>query len=445
MASALDCIPCVRSARARHLWQCIVHPRPLFIIAALTALFVAVAPPSRAQAPGPAGYRLAAGDKIAITVLGQKDLSGEFTLDAEGSIQLMFVGSVTVKNLMVNEVKNVVTALYADGFLANPQVGVRIVELRPIYVLGAVRKPGSFPFRYGSTIKSALALAGGVGSEDNAARATVADFLGADERLRQLKQTKMELIVRLARLEAQRDGKPDFTVDTSAADPDVGNLDSIIKSEREVLETETGIQKSQVELLLAQKPRLEEEISALRAQLVAEDKQVELAGQQVERYEALAKQGLMRSATESDLKRTRARHESDRWRITADLSHRQVLIGELDVKIFEVQSQFKRQTEVALQDARRSLKQLEISIPLAAEIRASRLLQTGGIVAAEAPYVTRIIRVVDGAASTIEVSDTTILEPGDIVEVKLQRAAVARPRVGSACIAEFGSADCKTQ
>ena len=71
------------------------------------------------------------------------------------------------------------------------------------------KMPGSYPYRYGASVLSAIALAGGVAGWSKC-KAPISDFLFADERLRILESTRRALIIRRARLEAQRDGARTF-------------------------------------------------------------------------------------------------------------------------------------------------------------------------------------------------------------------------------------------
>lgn len=109
-------------------------------------------------------YRLAPGDRVTVTVFGQPDLSGDVLIDDAGTISIPLAAPIEVKDLTVSECqKRIGERLLADGILRTPSVGVRIAELRPLYVMGDVRLPGAYPFRYGSTTQSAVALAGGFG------------------------------------------------------------------------------------------------------------------------------------------------------------------------------------------------------------------------------------------------------------------------------------------
>lgn len=106
-------------------------------------------------------YRLAAGDVVAIAVLGQADLSGIQEVAQSGTVALPLIGQIRAGGLTTAELTDAISDALADGFLVNPQVAVRVDEYRPIFVTGAVVNGGAFPYQPGLTVLKALALAGG--------------------------------------------------------------------------------------------------------------------------------------------------------------------------------------------------------------------------------------------------------------------------------------------
>ena len=129
----------------------------LFVVAV-----VLVPAPSTAQArPEQPVYTLGAGDKLRITVFGEEDLSGEFEVDGGGFIALPLIGEVEAGGLSLRGIENRVVEILKNGFLKAPRVNVEVLNYRPFYILGEVKKPGSFPFVDGMTVLMAVALAGG--------------------------------------------------------------------------------------------------------------------------------------------------------------------------------------------------------------------------------------------------------------------------------------------
>lgn len=144
---------------------------PIRAVILAMALFASTAvPPAQAQAPtqtqSPArteaeAYRLGSGDEIRVTVFGHKDLSGDFTVDGSGLVALPLVGNIRAGGLVVRDFeRNIIRALKPD-YLKNPRVSAEVLNYRPFYIIGEVKKPGSYPFVNGMSVVNAVALAGG--------------------------------------------------------------------------------------------------------------------------------------------------------------------------------------------------------------------------------------------------------------------------------------------
>lgn len=108
-----------------------------------------------------ARYQLGSGDQIRVTVYGEEDLSGEFELDGTGIISMPLIGAVRVGNRDVDGAEALIAEKLADGYLINPRVSIEVMNYRPFYILGEVKKPGSYPFVNGMTTLNAIALASG--------------------------------------------------------------------------------------------------------------------------------------------------------------------------------------------------------------------------------------------------------------------------------------------
>jgi polysaccharide export outer membrane protein len=106
-------------------------------------------------------YTLGSGDKVRVTVFNEEDLSGEFEVSGEGGISLPMLGSIDVKGKNLRQVERDIEALLRDGFLKNPRVSIDVLNYRPFYILGEVKKPGSYPYVNGMTVLNAVALGGG--------------------------------------------------------------------------------------------------------------------------------------------------------------------------------------------------------------------------------------------------------------------------------------------
>ena len=110
------------------------------------------------------GYRVGSGDKLAIRVAGEPDLTGEFPVDASGAISMPYVQSITVAGMTTPQIEQLVTTKLRGGYLRNPQVSVQATSLRPFYILGEVTTAGAYPYQPGMTIQNAIAIAAGYGA-----------------------------------------------------------------------------------------------------------------------------------------------------------------------------------------------------------------------------------------------------------------------------------------
>jgi protein involved in polysaccharide export with SLBB domain len=102
-------------------------------------------------------------DVLEVRVYGEEDLSGEFRVSNDGTIDYPFAGRIEVAGLRSGELQTAIAGKLKDGYLKNPQVSVMVKEWnsRKIAVLGQVQKPGSVVYFPKMTIVDAIAAAGG--------------------------------------------------------------------------------------------------------------------------------------------------------------------------------------------------------------------------------------------------------------------------------------------
>lgn len=107
-------------------------------------------------------YELGAGDLLSIQVFGESDLSfDEIRLTDAGTFSYPFLGEIRAKGLTSSEVEQLIIRGLKGDYLIDPRVTVRILEYRPFFVNGEVKRPGGYPFKAGLTLRKAIALAGG--------------------------------------------------------------------------------------------------------------------------------------------------------------------------------------------------------------------------------------------------------------------------------------------
>jgi len=120
--------------------------------------FLCIAGPLLAQTD----YVVGPQDVLTITVFGEAELSGKFTVEQDGTFTYPQIGRIKAGGAMLRAVEQELKTKLADGYLKNPQVAVAIENYRSqrILVLGEVRAPGEYQLTGEMTLLSALARAG---------------------------------------------------------------------------------------------------------------------------------------------------------------------------------------------------------------------------------------------------------------------------------------------
>lgn len=130
-------------------------------------------PSEYAVAETRAPYRLASGDKVRVIVFGQDSLSNIYAVDGAGRISMPLIDSVEAQRRTTQELERLIEGKLRTGFLREPQVSVQVDTYRPFFVLGEVTNSGQFPYIYGMTVQTAVAIAGGFAPRGEKSRAEV--------------------------------------------------------------------------------------------------------------------------------------------------------------------------------------------------------------------------------------------------------------------------------
>jgi polysaccharide export outer membrane protein len=120
------------------------------------------------DAPAQENYTVSRQDVLNVTVFEQPDLSGKFTVAADGTCTLPLVGRVKAAGLTLREFEGQIKTHLAAGFIRNPQVSVSLDQFRGqrVFIFGGVSAPGMYPLTDDMTLVEALTKAGYGGSSE---------------------------------------------------------------------------------------------------------------------------------------------------------------------------------------------------------------------------------------------------------------------------------------
>ena len=107
-------------------------------------------------------YVLGAHDVLQISVFNQEELSGLYTIGADGSFSFPLIGRIAADGLTVRAFEQALRDGLADGYFRDPQVIVSVAEYRSrqVFVVGEVRQPGAYPLTGEMNLIGLLATAG---------------------------------------------------------------------------------------------------------------------------------------------------------------------------------------------------------------------------------------------------------------------------------------------
>lgn len=106
-------------------------------------------------------YALGVGDKVRMIVYNEPSLTGEFQVNAAGTLALPLIGDVQAQGRDVDAIGKMIHDKLADGYLRDPKVSLEVLTYRPFFILGEVKTPGQYPYVVGLTALNAIASAEG--------------------------------------------------------------------------------------------------------------------------------------------------------------------------------------------------------------------------------------------------------------------------------------------
>lgn len=113
-------------------------------------------------------YTLRPSDVVSVTVFREPDLSVEsIPVGADGMLSLPLIGSLKVDGMTTRDLERTVTERLAKSELVDPRVSVNVMQFGShlVTVEGSVEKPGMYPFKPGTRLSGAIALASGLKRE----------------------------------------------------------------------------------------------------------------------------------------------------------------------------------------------------------------------------------------------------------------------------------------
>ncbi|MET4633122.1 polysaccharide biosynthesis/export family protein [Kaistia defluvii] len=369
-------------------------------------------------------YRFGVGDVLQVSVFGQPDLSGRFSIGSDGAIRYPRLGRVMMLGLMPEEASQRIAEGLAGRIPADHTVTIDVLSHAPVFVTGDVQTPGRYEYRPGMIVLELVALGGGLRRPASPVTGAALQLLTlrqdyADQRLIRWSQR-----IERTRLEAEIAGGVFDGKDLLAG----GAPSDMVAAETALFKVRTDALAAQAEAADAQRRTLDQEIEALQESLRLHDRDLVLIEQDVSATQQLADQGLTAHSRLRDNQRQQSALKRDRLEVIGFLARARQ--NRLDVDQRAAASLEARAAEnaAALRAVELAITRTEQRIAsLAASMEAARDdLETGSL--RQIPTATfAVVRSTSSGTIQIAVGEHDRLRPGDILEVDRHLAEMEMP------------------
>lgn len=425
-----------------HKQKCMIAAKPVvtgLLLVVAFALFIL--PTKDAQAT----YKLGIQDKLTIRVVEWQAvegtlrdwtaIGGAYVVGPSGTISIPFIGELPATGKTTEDIAlSISTSLQATfGLIDPPQASVEIAEYRPFYINGDVTSPGQYPYVPGLTALKALSIAGGMRREPGFGTRASRDLVNATGMLEILQDQRLRLLIRRARIEAHKSGKPDILIDPVTTGST--KADAIIADEKAIMTTRQSKLDGQIEALDDLRTLLKGEIVTLGKKIAALQRQLAIINADRENVGQLAKRGLAVNARVASLDRTIAETEAKIFDMeTAVLRAKQdiskAVLTQTDLRnSMEAELATDRQTiDAQLSEVMRRITMQESLLSEAISLSPGAAVGLGG---EDLKITFTLVRTIHGKPTQHMIDENTPLLPGDVIKVGLTAASNVLEQSGS--------------
>jgi protein involved in polysaccharide export with SLBB domain len=388
------------------------------------------------KAPAQSKYQLGPQDKVSIKVYEWRPsrdeiyewtaFKAEYTVNPSGYLSLPLLGDVAVNGMSTTELAHDLGERLKDrmGMLERPDVTVEVVGFRPFYVVGAVEKPGEYPYRPGLTVLGAYAIAGG--KQRNAAGPLRLEREAISTRgdLRSYDLETETLRGRMARLKAElaNADKIDWPPEIKArmSDPTLSNT---FKQEQLVFDTRRQAFETQINALNQLQGYLNEEVVSLEKQLKVHQTETNAVKSELDMVMKLYNKGLTAAPRKLALERNMAQVDGERLRLESSLMRARQEISRTKISIVDLQAKRSSDISTEMQTTQGRLDEIKGRMETSknllyeTEVLAPQLLASEENAKSQQP-IFKILRKGQPLSSEEVVSEDTVVNPGDTVMVE---------------------------
>jgi polysaccharide biosynthesis/export protein ExoF len=378
------------------------------------------APDSAAAIPKDAFVpKLGPGDRIRIKIYEREDLSGEYGVREDGSILVPILGRINAGGLVIGNLEEAVVRKLFEVTQRTGNVSVDISHQRPVYVVGVIDKPGTYPYVRGMTVLQALAMSGGFHRLTASTSLALDASREAGNVLQNTERLKLAL-ARQSRLTTELRNAPDVEIPPrllQLTTPEEAK--SLIAVEKNLLAQRRAVRRQQSESVDQEISSVTETINALQSQKAVLERRVGTSSKDLDEVRQFARKGLTTRLRVQGVDREASDAEVQLSSNIALLARSKRELETLkrgkDTKVLELQAEIDQQHKAADEE----IRGLEVTLG-----QSSTLIRqiTGGQLGAVDPNkqptpIYEIVRTEETRVTTTKADETSFLYPGDVLRV----------------------------
>jgi exopolysaccharide production protein ExoF len=350
------------------------------------------------------------------------ELTGEYVVADDGTISLPLLGNFPAAGQSVQALQQSLVPPFEKLLGRKGFINALSVERQPVYIVGPVKNSGAFKYVPGMTILHAVALAGGLERGASEALQRV-EIIREAEHLQQSLDRVKRLLARTAVLRAARDGGSPITPEIVEF---AGKKDakSLVAEEGSSRSLKTMTRLAQESALGTAVENARSEVEARAGRVGANDDTIKLRSERVRSLQQLFNLNDINRTpliqAQSELSDTQERRQQAL--IEVESAKQRLAQAEQNLAKYKIDTRVEVDLEIgaAEQDG------VEAVADADGVLNVMKTLAERASAAGDSTVSYEIVRRTRQETTVIAASDTSLLEPGDLVHVRAADAATRR-------------------
>jgi protein involved in polysaccharide export with SLBB domain len=344
------------------------------------------------------------------------ELSGEYTLQQDGNMFLPLLGSTPAAGMSLKQMQSQLGLAYRGMFGRAAAVSVLLVDREPVYVIGPVLRPGTFRFAPGMTVLHAVAMSGGL----DIGTAEVSQFLELvreRERMQRAVERIKILLARSAVLKAERAGAtpeaPPRLIELAGeahAAQLLNELASMRKLAADSLKAQIGSLEASMEAGKKELRLLHTRVDHLRSNIANRLERLNVLRQLHERGNS---GGIQVNQAQSDLDDVQERMQDALAAITRTEQRIAQTMQEKVKIVTDAQIDLERDLHVTAIE----IAQEEVTLSMGRNVVSALTRTSSSPPVSKSKVSFDIVRRTSSGVEELSATETSVLQPGDLVRV----------------------------